>query len=76
MRHMSTQQPRHYPVRIAQDGTKIRKGGTGPWYVYDSAAGEIATWVDHKTKRSAQTIANERNARDTGPAARHLKIVR
>jgi hypothetical protein len=76
MSYMSTDQPRHYPVRIAQDGTKIRKGGTGPWYVYDSQAGAITTWVDHKTKRSAQTIADERNARDTRPPARHLRVVR
>jgi hypothetical protein len=76
MSSMSTDQSRHYPVRIAQDGTMIRKGGTGPWYVYDSQAGEITTWVDHKTKRSAQAIADERNASDAGPAGRHLRVVR
>lgn len=72
MRVMSTDQPRHYPVRIAQDGTKIRKGGSGPWYVYDSVAGEITVWVSHTTKKSAQIAADARNER----AGRSLRIVR
>lgn len=66
--------PRHYPVRIAQDGTKIRKGGSGPWYVYDSATGEIPVWVSHTTKRSAQMAADARNTPAT--PARHLTVVR
>lgn len=54
---------RYYPVRIAQDGTKIRSGGAGPWYVYDSVNQEIPVWVNHKTKRSAQIAADARNER-------------
>jgi hypothetical protein len=64
---------RHYPVRIAQDGTRIRKGGAGPWYVYDSTKDEVATWVGHNTKRAAQSIADERNTSDAG---RPFRLVR
>lgn len=71
--------PRHYPVRIDNDGTPIRKGGTGPWYVYDSVKTEVPVWVAHPTKRSAQAVADTRNGDDATPAAapaRHLTVVR